>query len=49
VETRVVLVPPRSLPLTSSGKLSRSRARAIYLAGGFSDVRETVTADEAAE
>ena len=49
VETRVVLVPPRSLPQTSSGKLSRSRARAIYLAGGFSDLRETVTADAAAE
>jgi len=36
LETRVVLVPPRSLPQTSSGKLSRSRARAIYLDGGFS-------------
>ncbi len=48
VETRVVLVPPHSLPLTSSGKMSRSRARAIYLAGGFSDLRETM-ADAAAE
>jgi fatty-acyl-CoA synthase len=35
LETRVVLVPPRSLPQTSSGKLSRSRARAMYLEGGF--------------
>jgi fatty-acyl-CoA synthase len=35
LETRVVLVPPRSLPQTSSGKLSRSRARAMYLDGGF--------------
>lgn len=35
VEARVVLVPPRSLPQTSSGKLSRSRARAMYLAGAF--------------
>jgi fatty-acyl-CoA synthase len=35
VETRVVLVPPRSLPQTSSGKLSRSRARAMYLEGSF--------------
>ncbi len=49
IETRVVLVPPRSLPLTSSGKMSRSRARAIYLAGGLSDLREAVTADAAAE
>ncbi len=29
----VELVPPRSLPRTSSGKLSRSKARAQYLAG----------------
>jgi hypothetical protein len=31
----VVLVPPRSLPHTSSGKLSRRLARARYLAGAF--------------
>jgi fatty-acyl-CoA synthase len=49
VEARIVLVPPHSLPLTSSGKLSRSRARATYLAGGFLDLRDTVAADEAAE
>ena len=35
LETQVVLVPPRSLPQTSSGKLSRSRARAMYLDGAF--------------
>lgn len=35
LETRIVLVPPRSLPQTSSGKLSRSRARTMYLQGGF--------------
>jgi fatty-acyl-CoA synthase len=35
LETRVALVPPRSLPQTSSGKLSRSRARAMYLANDF--------------
>jgi len=29
----VELVPPRSLPRTSSGKLSRSKARRLYLAG----------------
>ncbi|WP_240048326.1 fatty acyl-AMP ligase [Crenalkalicoccus roseus] len=33
VECEVVPVPPRSLPRTSSGKLSRTRARANYLAG----------------
>ena len=29
----VELIPPRTLPRTSSGKLSRSKARAQYLAG----------------
>lgn len=31
----VVLVPPHSLPQTSSGKLSRSRAKALYLSGAL--------------
>ncbi len=35
LQAHIVLVPPRSLPQTSSGKLSRSRARAMYLAGEF--------------
>ena len=35
VETEVVLAPPHSLPKTSSGKLSRSRAKAMYQAGQF--------------
>lgn len=38
----VELVPPRSLPRTSSGKLSRSKARTLYLAG------ELVPVDKAA-
>jgi fatty-acyl-CoA synthase len=29
----VELVPPKSLPRTSSGKLSRAKARALYLQG----------------
>ena len=33
VECDVVLVPPRSLPFTSSGKLSRAGARQKYLSG----------------
>ncbi len=33
VECEVVLTAPRSLPQTSSGKLSRRRARDLYLAG----------------
>jgi fatty-acyl-CoA synthase len=35
LDIHVVPVPPHSLPQTSSGKLSRSRARAMYLAGVF--------------
>ena len=35
VETSVVLVPPHSLPQTSSGKLSRTRARQMLLSGAF--------------
>jgi fatty-acyl-CoA synthase len=35
VEARVVLVPPGTLPHTSSGKLSRTLTRARYLAGAF--------------
>jgi len=35
LEATVVLAPPHSLPQTSSGKLSRSRARSLYLAGVF--------------
>ena len=33
VDCKVVLVAPKSLPFTSSGKLSRATARAKYLAG----------------
>ncbi|HEY1449138.1 MAG TPA: fatty acyl-AMP ligase, partial [Caulobacteraceae bacterium] len=44
LEVEVVLVPPHSLPQTSSGKLSRSRARSLYLSGAFQDAAQTVTA-----
>lgn len=41
VECGVVLVPPRALPYTSSGKLSRSKAKQMFLSGRFaSDVQE---------
>jgi len=33
VECEVVLVPPRSLPFTSSGKLSRAGAKALLISG----------------
>jgi len=35
VNCRVILVPPRSLPKTSSGKLRRSKARANFLSGAL--------------
>lgn len=35
IESKIVLVPPNSLPQTSSGKLSRSKAKANYLAGHY--------------
>ncbi len=38
VECDVVMVPPRSLPFTSSGKLSRAAAKAGYLSGDIAEV-----------
>ena len=35
LEAEVTLTPPHSLPQTSSGKLSRSRAKQLFLAGAF--------------
>lgn len=35
VEARVAMVPPKALPQTSSGKLSRSKAKANYLSGAY--------------
>ncbi len=35
IDCRIVPIPPRSLPFTSSGKLSRTKARDLYLAGAF--------------
>jgi fatty-acyl-CoA synthase len=35
VDTKVVLAPTRSLPLTSSGKISRTFTKARYLSGYF--------------
>jgi fatty-acyl-CoA synthase len=46
IHTEVVFVPPRSLPKTSSGKLSRSKARTAFLAGELQgyDEHEAVSA-----
>ena len=35
LEVQVVLAPPHSLPQTSSGKLSRTRAKVLYNSGAF--------------
>ncbi|MEZ5829922.1 MAG: fatty acyl-AMP ligase [Dongiaceae bacterium] len=44
VEARVVLVPPKALPQTSSGKLSRSKAKASYLGGAYGQLDAAVGA-----
>jgi fatty-acyl-CoA synthase len=38
VDCKIVLVPPRSLPFTSSGKLSRAGARERYQSGEISEI-----------
>ena len=42
IDCNVVLVPPRSLPFTSSGKLSRALARARYLSGDIAEIAGAV-------
>ena len=46
LDVLVVAVPPHSLPQTSSGKLSRSRARALYLEGAFNPRQSAEAASE---
>ena len=47
VECAVVLVPPKSLPFTSSGKLSRAGAKQKYVSGELNEI--TQRAPQAAE
>lgn len=44
VEARVELVPPKGLPQTSSGKLSRAKAKANYLAGLYAGAEFSISA-----
>ena len=44
LEARVAPVPPHGLPQTSSGKLSRSRAKSLYLSGAFDTAVASVPA-----
>jgi fatty-acyl-CoA synthase len=46
VDVAVTAVPAHSLPQTSSGKLSRSRAKALYLDGRFSTTPSPMPAAE---
>ncbi len=50
VPSRVVLAPPRSLVMTSSGKLSRAKVKEKYIAGAFREepLREKVLVQDAA-
>ncbi|MBI2718867.1 MAG: fatty acyl-AMP ligase [Rhizobiales bacterium] len=42
IECRVVMAPPKSLPFTSSGKLSRAAAKLKYLTGEIAEVTQPV-------
>ena len=44
LEVKVEPIPPHSLPQTSSGKLSRSKAKALYVSGAFEPAPATLTA-----
>ena len=46
IEVTVLLVPPRSLPLTTSGKLSRAATRAAYLSGSLPGLPDMPDLDE---
>jgi fatty-acyl-CoA synthase len=43
IECDIVLVPPRSLPKTSSGKLARGKARSMFERGELTAVDQTVS------
>ena len=42
VDCRVIMAPPKSLPFTSSGKLSRAGARQKYLSGEIGEIAQPV-------
>jgi fatty-acyl-CoA synthase len=49
VDCEVVLAPPRSLPHTSSGKLSRTAVKESYLAGRYTEAAASHAAAQAAQ
>ncbi len=48
VECRVVMVPPKSLPFTSSGKLSRAGAKQKFLSGEIAELTASAIIADAA-
>jgi fatty-acyl-CoA synthase len=48
IDADVIMVPPKSLPFTSSGKLSRAGARALYVSGAIAEIADGFAADAAA-
>ena len=48
IECNVVMVPPKSLPFTSSGKLSRASAKQKFLAGDIAELALPANASQAA-
>jgi len=42
IECKVVMVPPKSLPFTTSGKLSRAGAKQKYLSGEIAGLSPAV-------
>lgn len=46
VDGEIVLVPPHSLPMTSSGKLSRARAKQNYLDGLYAEAGDGNASDQ---
>jgi fatty-acyl-CoA synthase len=48
IECQVVMIPPRSLPFTSSGKLSRAGAKQRYLDGTICEIAIADTGEETA-
>jgi fatty-acyl-CoA synthase len=45
IDCNVVMVPPKSLPFTSSGKLSRAGAKAGFVAGRIADIAPVPAAE----
>ncbi len=40
IEARVVMIPPKSLPFTSSGKLSRAGAKTMFVNGDIAEIAD---------